>query len=107
MKKLSQFQQASKETLEEQGRKREKGNRRINPKILYIYIHGTIISIPKPSTVDKLKEQEAQGTTRETLERNTTRRREGSGEETGEQERERERERTGPEWTLGPLFAYD
>ena len=88
-------------------KKKEKGNRRINPKILYIYIHGTIISIPKPSTVDKLKEQEAQGTTRETLERNTTRRREGSGEETGEQERERERERTGPEWTLGPLFAYD
>lgn len=106
MKKLSQFQQASKETLEEQGRKKKKVTEELIQRYS-IYIHGTIISIPKPSTVDKLKEQEAQGTTRETLERNTTRRREGSGEETGEQERERERERTGPEWTLGPLFAYD
>lgn len=59
-KKKYRFERNATRTTKRKKKKIVKGRRRINPKILYI--HGTIISIPKPSTVDKLKEQEARCT---------------------------------------------
>lgn len=89
----------SKETLQEQRKEKRKKLSKAEEELIQRYsIYMEQLSRSQNLqrwTNSKSKRHGAQGTTRETLERNTTRktrRREGSGEETGEQERERERE---------------
>lgn len=89
---------ASKEKLQEQGKKKEKKKKKILEQATEELIQRYSIYIEQLSRSQTFNGGQTQrargtGTTRETLERNTTRRREGSGEETGEQGREREREK--------------